>query len=153
MWRFSQCTERYSPIRQMGNARKLFLEGVCSHSRVDRDFVMKSQTEFLGYILTSMVYSVNNSRWEYSMYSMYSVYSVYNDRWEIVNSTNTSQVFAFMQDSDFPLGVNKWKFTEAANCSDPGEDFRSLSLHLNVTMPGRLTTPCRDSQGQRESIM
>ena len=73
------------------------------------------------------------------MYSMYSVYSVYNDRWEIVNSTNTSQIFAFMPDSDFPLGVNKWKFTGAANCSDPGEEFRSLSLHLNVTMPGRLS--------------
>ena len=76
MWRFSQCTERYSPICQMGNARKLFLEGVCSHSRVDRDFVMKSQTEFLGYILTSMVYSVSNSRWDYSVYRVYSVYSV-----------------------------------------------------------------------------
>ena len=62
----------------------------------------------------------------YNSCSVYSVYSVYDDRWEIVRTTDTSHVLAVLhKDSDFPLGVNKWKFLDE-NCTDAGLEWRTL---------------------------
>ena len=101
---------------------------------MDSVFVTTSPSEFLGYIQTSMMYSVNSSRWE------------------IVNTTNTSQVLAFMKEkdfqTDFPIGVNGWYFLDT-DCTDPGEEFRSLNLHLEVEQPGDFCCDdgtCVDSQ-------
>ena len=52
------------------------LEGVCRESPVDSFYVMSNSEEFLGYTHTSIAYSEDSSRWE------------------IVNTTNISQVRA-----------------------------------------------------------
>ena len=129
------CDRAYCPRCELELTKKNFvLTGVCLESSVDSVFVMTSPSEFLGYIQTSMMYSVNSSRWE------------------IVNTTNTSQVLAFMKEKDknkdFPIGVNGWYFLDT-NCTDPGEEFRSLNLHLEVEQPGDFCCDdgtCVDSQ-------
>ena len=54
--------------------RNFILAGVCLSSAVDTVFVMESPTVFLGYIQTTLMYNVDSARWE------------------IVNTTHTSQV-------------------------------------------------------------
>ena len=67
------------------------------------------------------------------------VYSEQTQSWQIVNITNTDQVFASMNGSegnDFPIGLHQWMF-ERTDCSDPWDDeFRSLQLHRDVRQPG-----------------
>ena len=106
------------PVCQLGREKRNFvLEGVCVESSVDAMFVMIGPTEFLGYISSRMTYSVER------------------DRWEILNSSDTAQVLAFMKgrDSrrDFPIGVNRWTFLDTT-CTDPGLKERSLSLHQDL---------------------
>ena len=119
---------------QMEAERKSFvLSGVCLESAVDAMFVMESPTNFLGYIHTSLIFSLDK------------------ERWEIVNTTNPSQVLAFMEEDpkeEFPIGVHQWQFLDT-NCTDPGLQTRSLHLHLAVQQPGHFCCDdglCVDSQ-------
>ena len=117
------CAGRTCPVCEVSPPPQNFvLRGVCLTSNVDSLFVMKSSTEFLGYIQTRMVYSTKT------------------DRWEIVEMTNTSDVLAFMEkeeeEGSFPLGLHPWYFL-VSNCTDPGLQSRSLSLHLEVEQPGQ----------------
>ena len=131
----SECHYHVCPICEMTTERKNFiLQGVCLESSVDSMFLMESPTEFLGYIQTTLRYSRDMSRWE------------------IVNTTNTTEVLAFMREndkaSDFPIGVNSWYFIES-NCTAPGEEFRYLNFHLDVKQPGHFCCDdgtCIDSQ-------
>ena len=60
-----------------------------------------------------------------------------NRRWEIVN-VFSRQTDAFMNASrDFPLGTHPWYLTDGSKCSDPGQEWRSLNLHLKVEQPGQ----------------
>ena len=117
----SNCKRPLCPVCEMTTARKNFiLSGVCMESSVDVMFVMERLKEFLGYIQSTMRFSQVSSRWE------------------IVNTTNTSHVLAFMgstNTAEFPIGVNHWYFLDT-NCTDPGQQVRSLNLHLEVEQPG-----------------
>ena len=113
------------PVCEFFNQPKKFnLRGVCEESSVESLFVIQSHTEFLGFLHTTMRYSESRARWE------------------LVNTANSSQVWAFMQnDTDFPIGVRKWYFLDA-DCTDSGEEFRTLSFHLEVSQPGHFC--CND---------
>ena len=67
------------------------------------------------------------------------VYSEQTQSWQVVNITNTDQVFASMnvtEGNDFPIGKHRWMF-EGTDCSDDHrKDFRSLLLHRDVRQPG-----------------
>ena len=117
-----------------GFPNNFILRGVCLDSKVDSFFLMKSSTEFLGYIQTRMIFSVSTARWE------------------IVSTTNDREVLAYMKSSDpannFPLGLHQWKFL-SSNCTDRGDSqLRSLHLHLEVELPGNFCCDgaCIDSQ-------
>ena len=63
-------------------------------------------------------------------------FSSRNKRWEIVRITDENQVLAYMDKSDehFPTGTHHWYF-EDVDCTDPGEKWRSLNLHMDVKKP------------------
>ena len=113
------CDTELCPFCQMEEMKTFVLHGLCQGSSVDRLFVMKTESELLGYTGSTMAFSLNNSRWE------------------IVSTNNTSDVLAFLErnDTDFPIGVNSWILLDT-NCSDPGGESRSLQLHLEVEQPG-----------------
>ena len=115
------CSQPSCPVCQMTRPAQTFvLRGACLHSSVDSHYVMRSSTEFQGYIQTRMVYSAKTARWE------------------IVQITNTSHILAVMETEDgdnFPLGLHPWYFLDS-DCTDPGVRFRSLNLHLEVEQPG-----------------
>ena len=114
------CSGLWCPVCQLRSSNQNFiLRGVCQDSSVDSTFVMKSSTEFMGYIQTKMTYSVTSHRWE------------------IVNVTNR-QLLAFMTAGPrnfHPIGRHHWHFLDT-NCTDPGVEVRSLNLHLEVQQPG-----------------
>ena len=61
------------------------------------------------------------------------MYSAQTQSWQIVNITNTDQVFASMncsEGNDFPIGLHQWMF-ERTDCSDPWDD---LSHTLSPTL-------------------
>ena len=127
----SMCVTYPCSVCQMRLQEKNFiLRGVCEDSIVDSIFVLKSPTEFSGYLQTTMKYSVTNTRWE------------------IVLLTNTSKVLAILDtEVDFPIGVHEWQFLD--NCSDPGKDVRTLSFHLELEQPGHFCCSdgtCVDSE-------
>ena len=121
----SWCSLPACPVCQLTLRDKNFiLRGVCQDSAVDSIFIMKSNTEFSGYIQTTIMYSLTNTRWE------------------IVLRTNTSKVLAFLDpEIDFPVGVHDWNFLDT-DCSDPGKEVKSLSFHLEVSQPGHFC--CED---------
>ena len=115
--RNSHRSELSCPVCEMTRQAQTFvLSGVCRHSSVDSHYVMRSSTEFQGFIQTRMVYSTQNARWE------------------IVQTTRATGILAFTEDN-FPLGLHPWYFLDS-NCTDPGVRFRSLNLHLEVEQPG-----------------
>ena len=63
-------------------------------------------------------------------------FSSQNKRWEIVRITDENEVLAYMDKSDehFPTGTHHWYF-EDVQCTDPGEKWRSLNLHMDVKKP------------------
>ena len=115
------CSLQSCPVCQLSSIQQNFmLRGVCLHSAVDSLFMMESSSLLVGYIQSKMMFSVGDSRWE------------------IVNSTNTSHLLAFMLEdgeNNFPLGLHRWMILDT-DCSDPGVEYRSLSLHLEVDQPG-----------------
>ena len=71
------------PVCQLRQEKRTFvLEGVCVESSVDAMFVMVGPTEFLGYITSRIIYSEERKRWE------------------ILNSSDSGQVLAFMKTRD-----------------------------------------------------
>ena len=97
---------------------KFMMRGVCLNSSVDKYFVMLDSSLFTGFIYSKIKFSSNNKRWE------------------IVRITNEYQVLAYMDKSDehFPTGTHHWYF-EDVECTDPGEKWRSLNLHMDVKKP------------------
>ena len=94
------------------------LRGVCLNSSVDKYYVMLDSSSFTGFIQSRITFSSRNKRWE------------------IVRITNENQVLAYMDKSDehFPTGTHHWYF-EDVQCTDPGEKWRSLNLHMDVKKP------------------
>ena len=92
------CSARTCPICQV-RPTDFTLRGVCLDSKVDKFYFTERFDSFLGYI---------NSR------------LIFNDgRWEIVNSTDPSQVLAFMEsqaEREFPVGKHDWYFLDS-NCT------------------------------------
>ena len=87
---------------------------------MDKYYVLLDSSEFLGLIQTKLIFSdVNN-------------------RWEIVKRLNDKEVLAYMEKTDkhFPSGTHRWYF-EDSDCTDPGQQWRSLNLHLDVGIPGK----------------
>ena len=127
----ADCSMKLCPVCQVNQVVNMELEGVCRGSSVDSFYVMKSPTEYLGYLHTSIAFS--SSR----------------DRWEVSHTFNSSNVLAFMDTkSDFPLGVNQWIFLEE-DCADPWKMYRTLSLHFEVKKPGNFCCDdgiCIDSE-------
>ena len=81
------------------------MRGSCLESAVDKYFVMRNSKEFLGLIQTTIIFSSQRKRWE------------------IVNSTDTTKMLAYMEASaeegNFPLGLQSWHFLDVP-CTDPG---------------------------------
>ena len=128
------CSELSCPVCQLpSTANNFILRGVCLESPVDTHFVMKTSSEFLGYIQSRMLYSETKARWE------------------IVNVRDSTEVLAYMiqeEGGSFPIGKHFWRFT-AGNCSDPGSQERSLNFHRDVEQPGQFCCDdgtCLDSQ-------
>ena len=96
------------------------LRGVCLESQVDKYFVLLDSDELLGLLHTKMIFSQQNQRWE------------------IVKRLDDTEVLAFLDETDeyFPSGTHRWYFVDTA-CTDPGQDWRSLNLHLDVEKPGK----------------
>ena len=129
------CSELSCPVCEISSAGHNFiLRGVCLESPVDTYFVMKTSSEFLGYIQSRMFYSETNARWE------------------IVNVRDSTDLFAYMIHNndrrEFPIGKHFWHFT-TGNCSDPASNRRSLNFHREVEQPGHFCCDdgtCIDSQ-------
>ena len=94
------------------------MRGVCLNSSVDKYYVMLDSSSFTGFIYSKIQFSSRNKRWE------------------IVRITNENQVLAYMDKSDehFPTGTHHWYF-EDVDCTEPGEKWRSLNLHMDVKKP------------------
>ena len=115
----ADCISKVCPICQMEKLKRFQLRGICLDSSVDTYFVMTGHKEFLGLLQSRMIFSSNESRWE------------------IVNSSDSSTVLAYMEgDSKFPLGRQSWHFLDV-NCSDSGQASRDLNFHLSVSQPGQ----------------
>ena len=128
------CSEVSCPVCEVTSAVKNFvLRGVCLETPVDNFFVMKTSTEFHGYIQSKMLFSQTTGRWE------------------IVNVRDSRDLFAYMvpsNEGEFPIGTHLWRFV-AGNCTDPGSDLRSLNFHREVDQPGHFCCDdgsCIDSQ-------
>ena len=119
------CSTTYCPICQIWDMKTFQLRGVCLKSKVDKYFAMVSPTYFRGYIQSDLVFSATSQRWE------------------IFEKNNETSVLAYLKpgDSPFPLGLQPWYF-EGKSCHDPGQEFRSLNLHLYVEQPGQFC--CED---------
>ena len=114
------CKFEYCPMCKFDDLPVSFLlRGVCLFSSVDSYFVSnKDFKQLIGYIQSVMIYSKDQQRWE------------------VRSSVNASQILAFLnQTSEFPLGVHQWYFLDT-NCTDPGQPWRSLNLHLHLEQPG-----------------
>ena len=114
------CSDVSCPVCDLPPGDQGFMmRGVCLQVPVDSLYVMKSPREFLGYIQSKILFSPRSRRWE------------------IVEVHDSNNVLAFMlqnKETDFPIGIHRWNFTE--NCTDPGKEFRTLNLHANVDQPG-----------------
>ena len=60
------------------------------------------------------------------------------DKYYVLLDSNELLGLAFLEETDeyFPSGTHKWYFVDTA-CTDPGQDWRSLNLHLDVEKPGK----------------
>ena len=113
------CDLQFCPICRVPAKTALNLQGFCKNSSIDRFFVLESNQELLGFMQNKMVWAEETSRWE------------------IVN-VFTSQTEAFLNASrDFPLGTHPWHLADGSKCSDPGQEWRSLNLHIKVEQPGQ----------------
>ena len=95
---------------------KFHLAGVCKDSIVDRYYVATERFNLMGYMRTRI-------SWQ-------------NMRWEIVDEDTNTQLAFWNETSTFPLGLHHWYFSEQS-CTDPGQAYRSLRLHLDVEQPGQ----------------
>ena len=125
LFRDDYCTNLLCPVCQLSSEAGVFLlRGVCSQTAADRYYLMDNEGHFRGYIQTNIIFSGENHRWE------------------MVDNTNSSLVMAHMAEDTFPVGLHRWYFSDG--CSDPGQTFRSINLHLAVTQPG--TFCCDDGE-------
>ena len=94
------------------------LRGVCLNSGADTQYIFINSTFLLGYLNTEMVFLINETRW-------------------IIRNTTSRYVIATLNGTTaFPIGKNKWHFSNGSNCTDGNETFRTLFLHLDVAQPG-----------------
>ena len=95
------------------------LAGLCQESQADSFYSWSSDLARLeGFISSQLAFSRER------------------ERWEVTPSLNTSWVLAFTnQTRDFPLGKHPWYFLDSL-CTDQGENYRALNLHLDVEQPG-----------------
>ena len=123
------------PVCQLKNLKRFKLRGGCLDSSVDQYFVMRSNKEFLGLVQSSIIFSSEQKRWE------------------IVNSTDTTSILAYMESKterpSFPLGRQAWYFLDV-NCTDPDSDLATTIKGLSIrwTMPfctGMLALIMRDT--------
>ena len=115
-----QCNAVTCPICEFREFPVSFmLRGVCLESQVDKYFVLLDSDQLLGLLHTKMIFSQ------------------LNQRWEIVKRLDEREVLAYLEETDeyFPSGTHKWYFVDTA-CTDPGKEWRSLNLHLDVEKPG-----------------
>ena len=124
------CVWRLCPLCKFTEkALRFHLAGVCKESLVDRYYVTGQHFNMIGYMQTRIVWQQQTTRWE-------------------ILDEDTDNLLAFWNEtSDFPLGLHRWYFTD--NCTDPGQPWRSLSLHLDVAQPGQFCCDdgaCIDSQ-------
>ena len=72
-----------------------------------------TNTGFIGYVSSEIVYSLTRNRWE------------------ILNS-HSKDILAFMNEtSKLPIGKHPWYFTHS-NCVDDGKKYRTLDFHKYV---------------------
>ena len=126
------CYEEKIPVCQMNQKTKILqLTGVCTDSLVDQFYILKTSSSLLGLTRTRIILSEKN------------------ERWEIVERVDSQTIFAFTNSSVlFPLGKVGWYF-EDGDCRDPGQDYRTLNLHLEVEQPGHFCCDdgaCIDSE-------
>ena len=113
------CTREKCPICQVKVGAMLQMSGVCSQSKIDRFYVLRSESELLGVTSTRMILSSNSNRWE------------------IVDRNDKAKIFAFTNQSGLiPLGKHRWYFQEES-CGD-----LDLNLHREVEKPGHFC--CED---------
>ena len=120
------CARRYCPVCRVSERTKLQLAGVCSHSKIDRFYLLKSPSELLGMTFTKTIFSSRSQRWE------------------IVDRYDEGKIFAFSnQSAVIPLGKHRWYFQDES-CED-----LDLNLHREVEKPGHFCCDdgsCIDSE-------
>ena len=88
------CDEEFCPVCQIRGQTTFQLKGLCNDSYIDRLYVMKENTELVGYSRTKMVWTASDSRWQ------------------IVDIIRNN-LLAYSENSvGIPIGTNMWKIIE-----------------------------------------
>ena len=110
------CNNLGIPVCKVVGYVEFTLDGVCKQSVVDSHYILQPNGIFLGFTNTEIVQN-NNSK-----------------HWEIWNRKNKTLI-ANSKTKEFPFGVNEWHILDV-NCTDSGQPWRQLNLHLKVDRPG-----------------
>ena len=100
---------------------KLFQPCVLSHLAID-DSPQEARS-FLGYGVSELFYSDENTRWE-----LHSELRAPGDTLVAVKDGS----------AEYPFGAERWHFANSSSCNDgSGKDYRTLNLHLAVPNFGK----------------
>ena len=105
----------------------LSLRGLCSFVEMDSKYLMDLRER------KYEKYSLNG--WELTNI----IWSDSRNAWELLNSKNESLVAFTNETSDYPVGTQKWYFTNR-RCHDEGQDYREMNLHAC----SEDDVPCKD---------
>lgn len=126
----TSCDKRKLQVCQKEGLAIFQLRGLCEDSEIDRFYLMKENTELMGYIKTKMVWSANESRWQ-------------------IFDITQEKLLAYSEHYiRFPIGTHQWKIIEE-NCVEGNDSWRALLLHAAVYEPGHFCCAnghCFDSE-------
>ena len=119
-----ECDQRLCPQCQVETGTVFQFSGVCKEEDVDILYILEDGA-FTGYGTSSLFYSAEKRRWE-----------LHN-----LGLTNNTLVAVKEGAGEYPVGAGRWRFTNSS-CSDGGQNYRTLNLHLAVEETGQF---CCDS--------
>ena len=113
------CDTEYCSICRVQEMTAFHLRGACITTFIDRFYILKSPSRFLGYQQTTMFWAAENKRWE------------------IVNMISNETAAYTNETSEIPIGLHHWYFTDQSGCTDPDKEFRTLKFNVRVEQPGK----------------